>query len=221
VKVLFFAPSFFTALFNTTCLSHNNNNKFLVLVFSIVRFICYFWLMFDTRHTSISQMYAFFLDENEKKLMFSLSLFVYSIRCGWRCLKCSFLLDLFDRKSLSLFSLYTFSSIHIQRKHQENIGHKSTTLCRQKSSFDDWQICQHSIHFRINYLDSMIPIWYADHRIFVLNFRFFLKLNSCDTNVSRCIDIIELNARVQRELFKLLNLVSAEGKYLFNIIVVR
>jgi hypothetical protein len=36
-------------------------------------------------------------------------------------------------------------------------------------------------------------------------------LNSCDTNVSRCIDIIELNARVQRELFKLLNLVSAEG----------
>ncbi|CAF3872715.1 unnamed protein product [Adineta steineri] len=36
--------------------------------------------------------------------------------------------------------------------------------------------------------------------------------NSCDTNVSRCIDIIELNARVQRELFKLLNLVSAEGK---------
>ncbi|CAF3778163.1 unnamed protein product [Adineta steineri] len=37
--------------------------------------------------------------------------------------------------------------------------------------------------------------------------------NSCDTNVSRCIDIIELNARVQRELFKLLNLVSAEGKY--------
>ncbi|CAF0764934.1 unnamed protein product [Adineta steineri] len=35
--------------------------------------------------------------------------------------------------------------------------------------------------------------------------------NSCDTNVSRCIDIIELNARVQRELFKLLNLVSAEG----------
>ena len=38
------------------------------------------------------------------------------------------------------------------------------------------------------------------------------QLNSCDTNVSRCIDIIELNARVQRELFKLLNLVSAEGK---------
>ncbi|CAF3508190.1 unnamed protein product [Rotaria sp. Silwood1] len=37
------------------------------------------------------------------------------------------------------------------------------------------------------------------------------SLNSCDTNVSRCIDIIELNARVQRELFKLLNLVSAEG----------
>ncbi|CAF0772828.1 unnamed protein product [Rotaria sordida] len=36
-------------------------------------------------------------------------------------------------------------------------------------------------------------------------------LNSCDANVSRCIDIIELNARVQRELFKLLNLVSAEG----------
>ncbi|CAF3871658.1 unnamed protein product [Rotaria magnacalcarata] len=35
--------------------------------------------------------------------------------------------------------------------------------------------------------------------------------NSCDTNVSRCIDVIELNARVQRELFKLLNLVSAEG----------
>ncbi|UJR34126.1 hypothetical protein I4U23_021533 [Adineta vaga] len=35
--------------------------------------------------------------------------------------------------------------------------------------------------------------------------------NSCDTNVSRCIDIIELNARVQRELFKLLNLVSAEA----------
>lgn len=35
--------------------------------------------------------------------------------------------------------------------------------------------------------------------------------NSCDTNVSRCIDMIELNARVQRELFKLLNLVSAEG----------
>ncbi|CAF2130070.1 unnamed protein product [Rotaria magnacalcarata] len=34
--------------------------------------------------------------------------------------------------------------------------------------------------------------------------------NSCDTNVSRCIDVIELNARVQRELFKLLNLVSAE-----------
>jgi len=35
--------------------------------------------------------------------------------------------------------------------------------------------------------------------------------NSCETNVSRCIDIIELNARVQRELFKLLNLASAEG----------
>ncbi|UJR24651.1 hypothetical protein I4U23_006025 [Adineta vaga] len=37
------------------------------------------------------------------------------------------------------------------------------------------------------------------------------SVNSIDTNVSRCIDIIELNARVQRELFKLLNLVSAEG----------
>jgi len=41
-------------------------------------------------------------------------------------------------------------------------------------------------------------------------------LNSCDTNVSRCIDIIELNARVQRELFKLLNLVSAEGKHYYS-----
>ncbi|CAF0750238.1 unnamed protein product [Adineta ricciae] len=39
-------------------------------------------------------------------------------------------------------------------------------------------------------------------------------VNSIDTNVSRCIDIIELNARVQRELFKLLNLVSAEGNSL-------
>lgn len=37
------------------------------------------------------------------------------------------------------------------------------------------------------------------------------NLNSCDQNVTRCCDIIELNARIQRELFKLLNKSASEG----------
>ncbi|CAF0741978.1 unnamed protein product [Didymodactylos carnosus] len=36
-------------------------------------------------------------------------------------------------------------------------------------------------------------------------------LNTSEQNVARCIDIIELNAKVQRELFKVLNVISSEG----------
>ncbi|CAD5114287.1 DgyrCDS3429 [Dimorphilus gyrociliatus] len=36
-------------------------------------------------------------------------------------------------------------------------------------------------------------------------------VNSADENVSRCCEIIELNAKVQRELFRLLNVVSAQA----------
>ncbi|XP_052826536.1 mitochondria-eating protein isoform X3 [Octopus bimaculoides] len=37
------------------------------------------------------------------------------------------------------------------------------------------------------------------------------NINSCDQNVMRCCDILELNALIQQELFKLLNQSAAEG----------
>ena len=40
----------------------------------------------------------------------------------------------------------------------------------------------------------------------------FLQVNTNEQNVSRCCDIVELNARVQSQLFKLLSLVSHEGR---------
>ncbi|XP_071487254.1 mitochondria-eating protein-like [Diadema antillarum] len=36
-------------------------------------------------------------------------------------------------------------------------------------------------------------------------------INTCDQNVTRCVDLIELTSRVQGELFQILNLCSAEG----------
>jgi hypothetical protein len=39
------------------------------------------------------------------------------------------------------------------------------------------------------------------------------QLNSCDQNVNRCCEIIELNNKIQSQLFKLLSLTAAEGVY--------
>ena len=41
-----------------------------------------------------------------------------------------------------------------------------------------------------------------------------LQVNTCDQNVNRCCDLIELTSRVQGQLFYLLNLSAAEGLYI-------
>lgn len=38
-------------------------------------------------------------------------------------------------------------------------------------------------------------------------------MNTCDQNVARCCEVMELNARVQAQLFKLVSLTAAEGKF--------
>ena len=43
-------------------------------------------------------------------------------------------------------------------------------------------------------------------------FVLFLQVNTCDQNVARCCEVIELNARIQSQLFKLLSLSAAEGQ---------
>ena len=43
-------------------------------------------------------------------------------------------------------------------------------------------------------------------------FIFYLQINTCDQNVARCCEIIELNAKVQGQLFKLLQVTAEAGK---------
>ena len=40
---------------------------------------------------------------------------------------------------------------------------------------------------------------------------FMFQINTCDQNVARCCEIIELNAKVQSQLFKLLSVCAGEG----------
>lgn len=39
-----------------------------------------------------------------------------------------------------------------------------------------------------------------------------LQINSCDQNLNRCCEIIELNSEIQGQLFTILNETSQEGK---------
>lgn len=40
----------------------------------------------------------------------------------------------------------------------------------------------------------------------------YLQINSCDQNLNRCCEIIELNSEIQGQLFTILNETSREGK---------
>ena len=40
----------------------------------------------------------------------------------------------------------------------------------------------------------------------------FFQINTCDQNVARCCEIVELNAKVQGQLFKLLSLTAESGR---------
>lgn len=42
--------------------------------------------------------------------------------------------------------------------------------------------------------------------------RINLQINSCDQNLNRCCEIIELNSQIQGQLFTILNETSREGK---------
>lgn len=50
---------------------------------------------------------------------------------------------------------------------------------------------------------------------FILLFYFILssKVISCDQNLNRCCELIELTAKIQGQLFSILNLTAAEGKF--------
>lgn len=39
-----------------------------------------------------------------------------------------------------------------------------------------------------------------------------LQVNSCDQNLNRCCELIELAAKIQGQLFAILHLTAAEGK---------
>ena len=41
---------------------------------------------------------------------------------------------------------------------------------------------------------------------------FILQVNTCDQNVNRCSELIEITSRLQGELFTILNLCCAEGE---------
>lgn len=46
-----------------------------------------------------------------------------------------------------------------------------------------------------------------------------LQINSCDQNLNRCCEIIELNSQIQGQLFTILNETSREGKSVFCLIL--